>query len=527
MGKKRRLNGIRVALTGILLILVAVLILACFACAKAEPTPTPRGSYDTATPVPGATPTPRPTPWPTGPPEKANGAGDESEQGSIQPASYEPGSGTPTGRIIVRTVDTTLVVGDVSWAIENIGSLAVQMGGWVVSTNQLYKHSGAISIRVPAERLDEALRYLRDLATKVESEISTSQDFTDEYMDTQARVRNLQATEEALIGFLDKAENVEEALKVQVELTKVQEDIEKLQGRLGFLEQSSAFSLIQIELKLASMDMQVDGGPDLTVKEGSSVSFRASFVPPEGITDFKFEWDFGDGSGPSTGTRTAPELDGISRITSTVTHSYNDSRDSPFIVTVSITGSGDAGVAEGEDTLIATVVTMDPIEVYAGQDMSVVEGETVTFDGSFTRPEGLTDFQFRWEFGDGSAPVTGSVSEDGTNATATHMYSNYRPTAFNATLTITADSEAGPIEASGTISVTVDKAGAWAGPWSPSNTFKSAVRALTATGQVIGRAAIWLAILSPIWGGVLFVVVFLSRRRRARLKRMIMGDDDF
>ncbi len=483
------------------------LTLAVTACARAMPTPTPQG-FDR--PAPTATPTlwpvqpPRPTPTPMPRP-----AATPTPTPPARRVSYEAG---PIERVIVRTVDMTLVVEDLSRAMDSIGALATEMGGWVVSSSQLHMHAGSISIRVPAQRLDEVLDRLKRLARKVESAISTSQDFTDEYVDTQARVRNLQATEAALIGFLDKAESVEEALKVQAELTRVQEQIETLQGRLSYLEQSSAFSLVNVHLKLVEMSMQVDAGPDLTVKEGESVRFRASFTPPEGITDFAFEWDFGDGTPVVRGDRTAPEPDASSRTTATVTHVYRYSEDSPFIVTISITGSGDAGAAGGTDTLIATVVKVEPIEVYAGADMEVMEGEVVAFDGSFTRPVGLSDFQFRWDFGDGSAPVIGGVSE-GTTAVATHVYPNYRPEPFVSTLTVTATSEAGAVEASDTVQVRVREPGSMATSWSPSDTLRSSVRALSAVGHALGRVFIWLGIFSPIWVGLL-VVAYLARRRR-------------
>jgi hypothetical protein len=365
------------------------------------------------------------------------------------------------------------------------------------------------------------------MAVKVESEFSTSQDFTDEYYDIEARVRNLQATEQALIGFLDKAENVEEALLVQEQLTKVQEDIEKLQGSLGYIEQSAAYSLVNMHLRLVPFDMHVDAGPDLTVSADTTISFRASFVPPDGIDDFEFAWDFGDGSGLRSGTRTAPEVDGSSRITSTATYAYGNSTDSPFIVTVKVSGTGDAGAAEGADTLIVEVIEIDPVEVYAGADQSVVEGQEVTFSGSFTRPEGLSDFRFSWDFGDGSVPVTGDLSGEGTEAIATHVYPNHRPEEFRATLAIMAESDAGPVEVNSTLGVTVREAGGWSGSWSPLNTFKGAVRALSATGRVLGNIAIWLAILIPVWGGILFVFFFLLRRRRRWLRRIFLGEDDF
>ncbi|MDP2949110.1 MAG: DUF4349 domain-containing protein [Chloroflexota bacterium] len=477
------------------------------------PTPTRAPSFPTATPAPrpAATPTATPRPGQPPPPTPTPPAGQ---------VAYQPGSAPAQERIIVRTVDATLVVDDVTQAMDSIGAVARQMGGWVVSSSQSQRHAGAISVRVPAQRLDEALSRLRDLAVKVESLNATSQDFTDEYSDTQARVRNLQATEDALIGFLAKAQNVEEALKVQVELTKVQGQIEQLQGRLGFLEQSSAYSLVNVQLKLVGMSMSVDAGPDLTVKEGEPISFRASFTPPEGITSFTYEWDFGDETPTIGGSRTAPEPASASRATATVTRVYRSSEQSPFIVTVKVRGSGDAGAAEGMDTLIVKVVKVKPIEVYAGPDVTVKAGDTVTFDGSFTRPVGFSDLRLAWDFGDGSAPASSSVPEGATTTTVTHVYQNYRPAPFFAILTISATSEAGPVEASDSVQVSVRSKEAIAGSWNPGGTAKSSARALVTIGQALGTLLIWLGIFLPLWGAIVALAVFLGRRsRRAHATR--------
>ena len=137
-------------------------------------------------------------------------------------------------RIIVRTADLSLVVDDVSRAIDEVSRMAESMGGWVVSSDRSTKHSGFVSVRVPAESLEETIDELRELAVEVQSEMTTSKDVTDEYVDTTARLTNMQATQAALIRLLERAEKVEDALKVQNELTRVQEEIERLQGRIKF-----------------------------------------------------------------------------------------------------------------------------------------------------------------------------------------------------------------------------------------------------------------------------------------------------
>ena len=154
--------------------------------------------------------------------------------------------------------------------------------------------------------------------------------------------------------------------------------------------------------------------------------------------------------------------------------------------------------------------------MFAGETRIVKEGEKVEFDGSFTRPEGLSDLTFRWDFGDGSTPVSGSLEEGVTTAAATHEYSDHRPFAYTATLTIIAQTEAGEVEVSASVGVLVTEARGWTvAGWSPGGQGKTAIRTLSGVGQGIGTFLIWLAIFSPVWlGGGAVAVLVLRRTRR-------------
>ena len=422
-------------------------------------------------------------------------------------------------RIIVRTVDMGLVVNDVSQAINNVTELAKKMGGWLVSSDHSQKHRGFVSVRVPADRLDESVRGLRGMAEEVESEVSTSRDVTDEYVDTSARIRNLEATEEALFALMRREGEIKDILAVRQELTNVQGEIERLQGRIKLLEQTSAFSLLNVGLRLAPAEMEVDAGEDQTFSVGRVARFRASFKPPEDIEEFSFTWDFGDGSRQVTGNRTAPTLDDDKRVTATVTHVYADDRESPYIVEIEMMGFGDAGVVEGSDTIIATVTKVPTIEVFAGESKVVEEDEEFELIGSFTRPEGLTELSFRWDFGDGSPPVSGSLADGVTNAVAEHEYADHRPLPFTATLTVTGQSDAGEVEGMASLLVLVTEADRYVlSGWSAGDTWKSATRALSGVGQVLGTAAIFLLIFSPVWVIVGAIAVVAVRRWRGRAR---------
>ena len=420
-------------------------------------------------------------------------------------------------RIIVRTVQLALEVNDVAASIEEISQSVQQDGGWVVSTDRSSRHFGFIAVRVPAAKLDDTLKWMRQVGVDVLSEASTSTDVTDEYYDLRSRVTSLQATEEALIKLLDRAQDVEDALEVQRELARLQVEIEAHLGRIKLLEETAAFSLVNISLNLAPQEMRVDAGEDRTFSVGEVARFRATFYPPEGIDDFDFTWDFGDGSNTVSGNSSAPRADG-GRITATVHHQYHSDLESPFIVEVTMNGRGDAGVVEGSDTFIATVTELPAIVVYAGEFRMVDEGDEGTYSGSFTRPEGLRNYQYEWEFGDGSPALTGAVEEGASNVETTHIFENHRPLEYTVTLTISADSDAGKVEGASSFGVYAREVeGFVISGWSAGDNLKGAIRALSGLAQVAGTVAIWVVIFTPVWV-VLGLVIYLIARSRRRLR---------
>ena len=290
-------------------------------------------------------------------------------------------------RIIVYTVDMTLEVADIASSVDTVGALAQQMGGWIVSSNRAEKHRGFVAIRVPADRLEEVIGRLRGIAADVVSEISSSRDVTDEYVDLTSRLGNLNAAEAALLRLFDRAETVEEALDVRRTLTDIQGEIEVLKGRIAFLEQTAAFSLVNVTLALEPQDISVDAGGEHVAGVGHPVTFRAFFDAPEGIEDFSYTWDFGDATPPVFSDRTARTTEG-GWVTAPTTHYYEDDDGSPFFAQIVITGTGEAGAVEGKASVVVTISDIPVIEVFAGEDISVEEDEETLFSGSFTPARG-------------------------------------------------------------------------------------------------------------------------------------------
>jgi hypothetical protein len=72
---------------------------------------------------------------------------------------------------------------------------------------------------------------------------------TEEFVDLQSRKRNLLAAEEGLLRLCDRAEDVEDALSIQRELTGICGQVEEVQGRIQYLEQSTASSQISVGIR--------------------------------------------------------------------------------------------------------------------------------------------------------------------------------------------------------------------------------------------------------------------------------------
>jgi hypothetical protein len=155
-------------------------------------------------------------------------------------------------RMIVRTGDMYLVVKDVIKARDEIAKLAARFDGYVVSSQisgEEAEMRGWISIRVPEEKFNQTLTELRDLAVRVKSESTSSQDVTEEYIDLEARLKNAEATEKQYLTLLEKAKDVEDILRIYESLSQVRQQIEQIKGQMQYLERTSSMSQISVTLE--------------------------------------------------------------------------------------------------------------------------------------------------------------------------------------------------------------------------------------------------------------------------------------
>lgn len=182
--------------------------------------------------------------------------GADSSVGNVPPLEVGQRNGAPGGqggadRLVIRNAEVRLLVDAVDAAEQRVRAIAGERQGFVLSSQAQgdgNNRTATISFKVPSQRFDDAINAISGVARKVESLAVTGQDVTDEYVDLQSRLRTLQAVETRLLDFLAQAKTTKDALEINAQLTENQTQIEQLQGRIKFLEQSSAFSTITVSL---------------------------------------------------------------------------------------------------------------------------------------------------------------------------------------------------------------------------------------------------------------------------------------
>ena len=181
--------------------------------------------------------------------ENAPAAGEVAADPGALTLPYRP------NRLVIKNAELDLLVDDTDNAIDRTAQIADDTGGYILSSRiwyqdwlgESYKYA-TITLSVPSDQFESAMRRLRMLAVQVVDENASGQDVTDEYVDLQSRLENLTATRDRIRTFLDQAKTVEEALQINDELKAVEEEIELVQGRMNYLFDRAAYSTITVQL---------------------------------------------------------------------------------------------------------------------------------------------------------------------------------------------------------------------------------------------------------------------------------------
>jgi hypothetical protein len=161
-----------------------------------------------------------------------------------------------SNRMIIKNADVRLMVKDTDVAIDRATQVIADAGGYIVSSRVWYQDYygnnlkyATVTIGIPVEEFERALVKLRDLAVRVVDEVASGDDVTEQYVDLQSQLTNLEATRARIQEFLQDAKTIDEALRINQEMANIEAQIEQIKGRMNYLNDRSAYSTITINFE--------------------------------------------------------------------------------------------------------------------------------------------------------------------------------------------------------------------------------------------------------------------------------------
>jgi len=153
---------------------------------------------------------------------------------------------------IQRNANISIEVKNLDESIDKLNEIILLFNAEIISSNKGGMDFGQpyanIRIRVLSGNLDSAINEFKKLSTKIISENIYTNDVTEEFIDTEARLKIMKSTEDRFNSLLLKSETVEEIIQVEKELMRIRGDIESLEGRLNYLSKTTDTSEINLNL---------------------------------------------------------------------------------------------------------------------------------------------------------------------------------------------------------------------------------------------------------------------------------------
>ena len=183
---------------------------------------------------------------------RAPAADEGASQGNSGPDALQSVNGATAiaPAMMIRNGQAFIEVDKVDPAILRIRQLTAQVGGYItnssISGGRDQIRQATLELKIPALKYDQAVGSLSTIG-KVETVNSTAEDVGEEFVDVTARVSNARRLEERLITLLStRTGKLDEVLRVERELARVREEIERYEGRLRYLSSRAAISTLTI-----------------------------------------------------------------------------------------------------------------------------------------------------------------------------------------------------------------------------------------------------------------------------------------
>jgi hypothetical protein len=199
-------------------------------------------------------------------------------------------------RKVIRRANLQLHDSDTRTTFDEIIRLTESVGGFVSSANVL-PFEGAddqpdvsMTLRIPADQLSAVMATIKDSVDEVVAESQGAEDVTEQFVDLEARLRNLEALEVELRALLEEVRRQPNAdpvklLTVFAELSSVRGQIEQIQGQINYLTDLTALATLEIYISQTPIAVPIVAGA-WAPAEAAKDALRNLVTALQGIADW-------------------------------------------------------------------------------------------------------------------------------------------------------------------------------------------------------------------------------------------------
>jgi hypothetical protein len=187
------------------------------------------------------------------PPRVADAPGIGGDRNAAKEGAAAPDALPPSERKIIYTARVELHVANLDDARGQLDALLAEVKGYVAKSDESGRaggiRAGTWKVRVPVARFHDFLNRVKTFGELV-NQSSDAQDVTEEFVDTEARLKNLKSEEAVLNKLLqEKAQSTADLLAFRQQISSVREQIERYQARLDTLSRLTALTTIDLVMR--------------------------------------------------------------------------------------------------------------------------------------------------------------------------------------------------------------------------------------------------------------------------------------
>lgn len=133
----------------------------------------------------------------------------------------------------------------------------LDLGCEIQNSNMSNRLNGYILARVPPKNLGTYLDFLTIGNGELKSHAVNTQDKTLSYLDTEARLKSQEELRERLKSLLQKADTVDNIIRIETELARVEKELDSAVNSLRHLKNITGMATVRVNYSVPYQDIQV------------------------------------------------------------------------------------------------------------------------------------------------------------------------------------------------------------------------------------------------------------------------------